>query len=572
MKSHDLKLKAEILNKGLLRSSDMQKVEEVITRHKCSMREAILQLTLLREEVILGLEADILGISYLDLDKYLMINDRVIKMVPETVARAHHIIPVFKIGRLTIATCNPSDILALDEIRHAVGEDFDMVLSTRDMIQRSIDQYYGGVKVERVAPPPSKADTAAMKANFFQIDKKPDVPAFTSDPGKDAEEMPVISLVNNIIMRAVDEKASDIHIEPEDNMVRVRNRVDGVMHEAMTFEKKMLAPIVSRIKIMSKLDIAETRKPQDGKIRLKIENQDLDLRVSTFPTTHGENIVLRILEQSKVVLGMGELGLDIEIIKKLEHLIVKPYGMILVTGPTGSGKTTTLYAALNKINSIEKNIITIEDPVEYQMTMVRQTQVNVKAGLTFATGLRSILRQDPDVILVGEIRDADTVGIAVEAALTGHLVFSTIHTNDAAGSITRLLDMQIEPFLISSSLLAVLAQRLIRTICPKCKESYTAEPEILKRLGVKTDQTKFFRGRGCHECKKTGYSKRLGVYELLIIDEDIRRLILMRSSNKEIKSMAIKKGMISMRMDGLKKAEQGITTIEEVLKATLEEE
>ncbi len=573
MKSHDLKLKSEILNKGLLRSSDMQKAEEEVDRHKSSLRESLLRLNLLREEVVLGIEADILGVSYLDLDKYLMINDKIIKMVPETVARSHHIIPVFKIGRLTIATCNPSDILALDEIRHAVGEDFDIVLSTREMIQHSIDQYYSGIKIEKSKAADKKAETSTYnKDNFFKIDKKDEAHFPASDAAKDAEEMPVIGLVNNIITRAVDEKASDIHIEPEENMVRVRNRVDGVMHEAMTFEKKMLAPIVSRIKIMSKLDIAETRKPQDGKIRLKMENQDLDLRVSTFPTTHGENIVLRILEQSKVILGMGELGLDIELIKRFEQLIVKPYGMILVTGPTGAGKTTTLYAALNKINSIEKNIITIEDPVEYQMTLIRQTQVNAKAGLTFATGLRNILRQDPDVILVGEIRDADTVSIAVEAALTGHLVFSTIHTNDAAGSITRLLDMQIEPFLISSSLIAVLAQRLIRTICEKCKEVYIVEPEIIKRMGVKTDQTKFFRGKGCHDCKKTGYSKRLGVYELLVIDEDIRRLILTRASNKEIKAMAIKKGMVSMRTDGLRKAEKGITTLEEVLKATLEED
>ncbi len=572
MKSHDLKLKSEILNKGLLRSNDMQKAEEEVNHHKCSLREAILKLNLLREEVVLALEADILGISYLDLDKYLMINDKIIKMVPEPVARAHHIIPVFKIGRLTIATCNPSDILALDEIRHAVGEDFDIVLSTREMIQHSIDQYYSGIKVAKNKATDKVEVGSFNKDNFFKIDKKDEAHFSASDPAKDAEEMPVISLVNNLIMRAVDEKASDIHIEPEENMVRVRNRVDGVMHESMTFEKKMLAPIVSRIKIMSKLDIAETRKPQDGKIRLKIENQDLDLRVSTFPTTHGENIVLRVLEQSKVILGMGELGLDIELIKRFEQLIIKPYGMILVTGPTGAGKTTTLYAALNKINSIEKNIITIEDPVEYQMTLIRQTQVNPKAGLTFATGLRNILRQDPDVILVGEIRDADTVSIAVEAALTGHLVFSTIHTNDAAGSITRLLDMQIEPFLISSSLIAVLAQRLIRTVCEKCKETYTVEPEILKRMGAKTDQTKFFRGKGCHDCKKTGYSKRLGVYELLVIDEDIRRLILTRASNKDIKAMAIKKGMISMRTDGLRKAEKGITTLEEVLKATLEED
>jgi type II secretory ATPase GspE/PulE/Tfp pilus assembly ATPase PilB-like protein len=256
----------------------------------------------------------------------------------------------------------------------------------------------------------------------------------------------------------------------------------------------------------------------------------------------------------------------------VETLLTRPYGMVLVTGPTGSGKTTTLYGMLNKINSMDKNIITIEDPVEYQMPIIRQTQVNAKAGLTFATGLRNILRQDPDVILVGEIRDAETVTVAIEAALTGHLVFSTIHTNDAAGAITRLLDMQIEPFLICSSLVGVLGQRLVRTVCEKCRESYTVDPEVIRKLGVKTEQTKFFRGKGCSACKRTGYTRRVGVFELLVIDEDIRRLMLAKASNKEIKAAALKKGMISMRMDGLRKAEQGVTTIEEVLKATMEEE
>jgi len=527
----------------------------------------LLRANLLGDEKVLTIEADVLGLSFLDLDKYLMINEKIIQTVPENVARSHHVIPVFKIGKLTVATSEPTNILALDEVREAVGEDIDIVVSTHDMIEKAIDQYYGGTRTLPEFRPSEGLD----KDNIFKIDKHEEGPA-GGGAQQEVPEVPVIKMVNAIIMAAVEEKASDIHIEPEDDLVRIRNRVDGVMHEKMTLEKKMLAPIVSRIKIMSKLDIAETRKPQDGKIRLKAENQDLDIRVSTFPTTHGENIVLRILEQSKVALGMGELGIDIEIIKKIEQLITKPYGMVLVTGPTGSGKTTTLYAALSKINSMDKNIITIEDPVEYQMPIIRQTQVNVKAGLTFATGLRNILRQDPDVILVGEIRDAETVTIAIEAALTGHLVFSTIHTNDAAGAITRLMDMQIEPFLISSSLVGVLAQRLVRTICEKCRESYTVDAEVLRKLGVKTEQTKFYRGRGCHDCKRTGYTKRIGLYELLIVDEDIRRLMLARASGKEIKAVAIKKGMVSIRMDGLRKAEKGITTIEEVLKATMEEE
>ena len=566
MKSHEIKLKNEFASRGLLKADQIQKISDEMLKRKSSIREAVLKLGFLPEEDMLNVEADILGVSFLDLDKYLFINEKIIQMVPEAVARAHHIIPVFKIGKLTVAVSDPSDLLALDEVRHVAGEDVEIVLSTREMIDRAIDQYYGGIKNPASPAVPDKT----VDLDSYQIGKSENFVA--GEIIKEAEEMPVIKMVNSIIMTAVNEKASDIHIEPEEGMVRVRNRVDGIMHESQTLDRRMHAPLISRIKIMSKLDIAETRRPQDGKIRLKIEDQELDLRVSTFPTTHGENIVLRILEQSKVILGLADLGIDIEMIKKIEQLIRKPYGMMLVTGPTGAGKTTTLYAALNTINSMDKNIITIEDPVEYQMPIIRQTQENAKAGLTFATGLRNILRQDPDVVLVGEIRDAETVNIAIEAALTGHLVFSTIHTNDAAGAVARLLDMQIEPFLISSSLIGVLAQRLVRSICQKCKESYTVEPEILKKMGVKTEQTKFFRGKGCNECKRTGYSKRIGIFELLVVDEDIRRFILTKSSGKDIKVAAMKKGMEPMRMDGMRKAEKGLTSIEEVLKATLEED
>ncbi len=569
MRPHDQKLKNELVSRGLLKEDQAKRVIEDAAKAKIPFKNMLLRANLISDEKVLTIEADVLGLSFLDLDKYLMINEKIIQSVPENIARAHHVIPVFKIGKLTVATCDPTNILALDEIREAVKEDIDIVISTHEMIEKAIDQYYGGARA--LTQFRATSEGSERDSGIFKIDNREETPQ-GGEGQQEVPEVPVIKMVNAIIMAAVEEKASDIHIEPEEDLLRIRNRVDGVMHEKLTLEKKMLAPIVSRIKIMAKLDIAETRKPQDGKIRLKAENRDLDLRVSTFPTTHGENIVLRILEQSKVAMGMGELGLDIEIIKKIEQLITKPYGMILVTGPTGAGKTTTLYAALSKINSMDKNIITIEDPVEYQMPIIRQTQVNAKAGLTFATGLRNILRQDPDVILVGEIRDAETVTIAIEAALTGHLVFSTIHTNDAAGAITRLMDMQIEPFLISSSLLGVLAQRLVRTICEKCRESYTVDLEVLRKLGVKTEQTKFFRGRGCHDCKRTGYTKRVGLYELLVVDEDIRRLMLARVSGKEIKAMAMKKGMVSIRMDGLRKAEKGITSIEEVLKATLEED
>jgi type IV pilus assembly protein PilB len=569
MKSHELKLKHELVVRGLLKESQVQRAVDESAKKRLPLRTAVLNMQLLREEQLLSLEADILGVSFLDLDKYLFINDNIVKMVPESVARTYHVMPVFKIGKLTVATNDPSNLLALDDVRNAVGEEVDIVLSTHEMIAHAIDQYYGGIRVsarQTGLAAPNVAGESIYKTEAAGGGGE------ASLVERETEEVPVIKTVNQLIAQAVAEKASDIHIEPEETIVRVRNRVDGIMHESTTLEKKLHAPIVSRIKIMAKLDIAETRKPQDGKIRLKVEQNDLDIRVSTFPTMHGENIVLRLLEQSKLILGLGDLGIDGELITKINLLIHKPYGMVLVTGPTGAGKTTTLYAALNSINTMDKNIITIEDPVEYQLPIVRQTQVNVKAGLTFANGLRNILRQDPDVVLVGEIRDAETVQVAIEAALTGHLVFSTIHTNDAAGAVTRLVDMQIEPFLISSSLLGVLAQRLVRTICDRCKESYNVEPDMLEKMGIKSRQTKFFRGKGCKECKRTGYAKRIGIFELLVVDEDIRRLVLSKSSAKDIKSMAMKKGMVSIRMDGLRKAEAGLTTIEEVIKATLEED
>lgn len=566
MKAQEEKVKSELIARGYLNQDQAIRVLAEMAKGKASLKDTLLKLAFLKEEDLLVTEADILGLTYLNIDEYL-IDEVVIKMVPEKVARTHLIIPVFKVGQvLTIATSDPANLLALDEIRAAAGAEVEVVVCARPIIKKAIDQYYGvggnftdlmkSLDGGTVAPRNRRATDPQLTAE---------------EAGKAAEEAPVIKLVNMIIMKAVEEKASDIHIEPEEDLMRVRNRVDGVMHESLTIPKKLQLAVASRIKILSKIDIAETRKPQDGKIRLKVEGRDLDIRVSTLPTMHGENIVMRLLEQSKVVLGLADLGFEEETRKRFDTLIHKAYGMVLVTGPTGAGKTTTLYTALNTINTVDKNIITIEDPVEYQIPMIRQTQVNVKAGLTFASGLRSILRQDPDVVLVGEIRDTETADIAVQAALTGHLVFSSIHTNDAAGAVARLLDMNIEPFLVSSALVGVVAQRLVRGICKKCKEPYKVDAELLAKMGIKGSGTTFYKGKGCTECNGTGHGKRMGIYELLFVDEPIRRLIIQRASADEIKTQAQKSGMISMRVDGIRKAEKGLTTLEEVLKVTVED-
>jgi len=345
--------------------------------------------------------------------------------------------------------------------------------------------------------------------------------------------------------------------------------VDGVLHEMFSPPKHLELALMSRIKVLSKMDISEKRKPQDGRFNLKIENRDIDMRVSSFPTIYGENIVIRILDRGSILLGLDKLGFSKDMQKEFEKLIKRPHGIILVTGPTGSGKTTTLYSALSAIDSEEKNIITVEDPVEYHLGRVRQSQINPKAGLTFASGLRSILRQDPDIVMVGEIRDKETAEIAIQAALTGHLVFSTLHTNDASGALSRLIDMGIEPFLISSSVVGILAQRLVRVICDKCKTSYKPTEEISKGLGLEGKE--LFKGKGCNKCKDTGYKGRIGIFELLVINDAIRKLIVDRSSSGVIKKKANESGMTVLRDDGLDKVREGATTVDEVIKATQEE-
>ncbi|MBI3315605.1 MAG: Flp pilus assembly complex ATPase component TadA, partial [Candidatus Omnitrophica bacterium] len=362
--------------------------------------------------------------------------------------------------------------------------------------------------------------------------------------------------------------------EPEDNKLSIRFRVDGVLHEEPSPPKHLQSAIISRVKILANMDIAERRAPQDGRFHLKIENRDIDVRASCVPTIYGENMVLRLLDLSSALKGLGELGFSKENLEKYEKLIVRPHGIILVTGPTGSGKTTTLYASLNKINRVDKNIITIEDPVEYRLGGVRQTQVNPKANVTFANGLRSILRQDPNVIMVGEIRDLETAEIAVQASLTGHLVLSTVHTNDAAGAVTRLVDMGVEPFLVSSAVAGILAQRLVRALCPHCKESYEPSREALKGIvppeRLEKGGVKLFRGKGCAKCLNLGYKGRIGIFELLVFEDKIRDLVTSKASLHQIKAQGVASGMVTLKEDGIQKALQGVTALEEVLQATEE--
>jgi general secretion pathway protein E len=462
------------------------------------------------------------------------------------------------------AVADDKGVLALSEASKALGLKPRALKTSAGVILDAINRFYGQMgSAEEVMDTITGEDLSSV-ATEFEAPK--DLLELT-------EEAPIIRLLNALLLQAVKERASDIHIEPYEKELDVRLRVDGVLHRVLTPPKIIQDALISRIKIMSNLDIAEKRLPQDGRIRLLLGGRDIDIRVSVIPTSHGERAVLRLLDRKQGLLGLWEVGFNKEDEKKLEEHLQRPDGIILVTGPTGSGKTTTLYAALNRIHTEEKNIITVEDPIEYQLKGVGQVHVNPKIGLTFASGLRSILRQDPDVIMVGEIRDLETAEIAMQASLTGHLVLSTLHTNDAPSALVRLIDMGIEPFLIASSLTVVLAQRLVRMVCPHCKVSY--EPSEVERSYFREGEDKgggesllLYRGKGCDKCKGRGYFGRTGIFELLVIDNEIRPMITDKIDSQSIKNHAVSRGMKTLRIDGLEKAIKGITTLEEVLRVT----
>jgi type IV pilus assembly protein PilB len=500
------------------------------------------------------------GYTYMSLADVRIVPE-VAKLIPQALALRHKCVAVERRGgRLLVAIADPLNVIAIDDIRLITGLEVDLAVATEDDIGAALGHSYQMTDnlIERVMR------ESVPEYGFESTEDDPSVEQLKAL----VEEAPVVKLVNLVVDEAVKQGASDIHIEPQRDGVWVRYRVDGVLRDVMNPPKHLKAALVSRMKIMAEMDIAERRKPQDGRVHLTADGHSIDLRVSTLPTMFGEKVVMRILDQSQTMIGLGRLGFHSDTLRVWENAVSKPHGMVLVTGPTGSGKTTTLYSTLSKLNTTDKNIVTVEEPVEYQIARINQVQVNPKAGLTFAGGLRSILRQDPDIVMVGEIRDHDTAEIAVQAALTGHLVLSTLHTNDAASTVIRLVDMGVEPFLISSSVIAVLAQRLARAICPRCKVAYTPPADALGRLGVARMDTDvvFYRGQGCEHCRGSGYRGRIGIFELLVVSDAIRDMVVKRASSGEIKAQAIREGMRTLRDDGLEKVMSGISTIDEILR------
>ena len=501
--------------------------------------------------------------EYVDLSNY-VIDPEVISVIPEKIALQFKLIPISKNDdELIIAMANPLDVYAVDFVKdYTKIKKIKCMLAPEEDVMNAINNYYELGEYEDII---EKLGTEIV---FKEEEEEEDLKKLEAI----SKEAPIIQLVNMLIVQGVKDRASDIHIEPNEVGLLIRFRIDGILHDIRTLPNKIKSAVISRVKILAKMDIAERRLPQDGRFQVKFGTREVDLRVSTIPTVFGEKVVLRLLDKSKGLISLEKLGFLPDQLTQFESIISKSYGIILLTGPTGSGKTTTLYAALNRVNSKNKNIITVEDPVEYKLDRINQIQVKPKINLIFANALRSILRQDPDIIMVGEIRDTETAQIAVQAALTGHLVFSTLHTHDAASALTRLIDMEIEPFLISSSVIGVLAQRLVRVICEKCKEEYIPEEYVLRGLNIekelknKKDKFTLFRGTGCSFCKNTGYYGRTSIYELIVLDEEIKSLIVSKASSNVIKNVGIKKGMKTLKDSGLEKAIQGITTIEEVLR------
>ncbi len=531
--------------------------------------EALLKIRAIEEDLLLqalAIQFEMAWLPHLDVAQ---VDHQWIKKVPIHFARRYRVLPLkVEDGAIVVATTDPLETAALDDLRLLLGMPVKAVLtssmSLMSCLNRAYDEAASPTGAEQVM------EDIAASENLDKIAHELDEPQDLLDA---TDEAPIIRLVNSVLFQAVRQRASDIHFESFERGLVVRYRIDGVLYPILTPPKHLQSSIIARLKIMAGLNIAEKRLPQDGRFAIRTAGKDVDLRVSVLPTSHGERVVLRLLEKENRLLNLSEMGFSPDRLHTIQQLIRLTHGILLVTGPTGSGKTTTLYAALSEINAPDKNIITVEDPVEYQLVGIGQMQVNPKINLTFAAGLRSILRQDPDVIMIGEIRDRETAEIAIHASLTGHLVFSTLHTNDAASAATRLIDMGIEPFLVASSVVAVLAQRLIRKVCPDCKQAYQPDDEELIRLGVVPGKTKptFFRGAGCAACTQTGYRGRTGIHELLVLDDEVRRLIGMKADAAAIRQAAVSRGMVLLKEEAAEKIFAGITTTEEVMRMTQQE-
>ena len=540
------------------------KIDELLQKNGESLEDTLLKSEVLSEEQVLEILSEFYELPYTLSISEKEIDQELIKTLPISFAKKFRLIPYqTRDDKVVIVFAPPVDLYALDEMKSLFGREIEPVLALNHVVINSINRLY---------------ERGKEMTEGIDEDETTGIAEYDIHEPKDLleaeDEAPIIRFVNSLLFQAVKEKASDIHLECFEKEVSVRFRKDGLLHEITSVPKRLQASIISRVKIMAELDIAEKRKPQDGRIRVKVAGRDVDVRISTVPTTWGESVVMRLLDRSSVLLSLEDLGLRGEKLDTMETLIRRPHGIVLVTGPTGSGKTTSLYAGLERINSPDKKIITVEDPVEYQIQGINQIQVNPKVNLSFANGLRSILRQDPDVILVGEIRDKETADIAIHASLTGHLVFSTLHTNDSASAITRLIDMEIEPFLVASALMAVIAQRLLRFLCPSCKEPYEPHSDELLRIGLNLEDLLdgiLYRAKGCEKCFDTGYSGRMAIFEMLLIDDEIRNLTLGHVDSGQIKKNAVEHGMTTLRDDGAEKVVKGQTSVDEVMRVTDEE-
>lgn len=550
--------------KDVLNKSELEAKEK-----STGLLEVLIEKKIINNQQMAQILAAHLGLGYLETIDMEEIPDEPLALIPISFAKHNRLLPIgIHEDRMMVACSNPLQVDCEEELRLAFGQDIELVVTSFESILTAINSAYDRSMRQAETAVADLEEGAGSDFRGGLEDEVVDLLDIESD-----DEAPIIRLVNSLLSQAVKDGASDIHIEPYERDLVVRFRVDGLLYEIIRPPKRFQNSIISRVKIMGGLNIAEKRLPQDGRIRLKVAGRDFDIRVSSIPTTYGERIVMRLLDRTSAMRDLAEIGFSPYNLKIIDELITSPHGIVLVTGPTGSGKTSTLYACLAKINRPDLNILTIEDPVEYQLKGVGQVQVNPKINLTFATGLRSFLRQDPDVIMVGEIRDRETAEISIQASLTGHLVFSTIHTNDAPGAVTRLVDMQVEPFLVASSLLAVLAQRLVRTVCSNCKESYPATEDELKEIGLSLRDVKvLYRGRGCQVCQHTGYRGRLGIFELMVINDEVRTAIMNNSDSSTIKARAREHGMKTLREDGALKVIAGLTTVAEVTRVTREDE
>ncbi|MFZ5952903.1 MAG: GspE/PulE family protein [Candidatus Rifleibacteriota bacterium] len=555
-----------LVDAGLISADQLQ---EALSKQKMMgkrLGKVLVETGMATEDSIANTLARQMNIPFLNLNE-MTLPPEVLTTIPEGIVRSHNLLPVKLEGNsLQISMADPLDVFIIDEINYQTGYEVNVAISPESQVEAAIRHYYGTSDSLQAAVDTITAERKAevtLDESFFT----------TFDIGDGDQSVPIINLVNTIIQQAINDRASDIHIEPDEEIIRVRYRIDGILNELMKAPKSIQSELLSRLKIMAQMDISEKRLPQDGRIKVKVKNQSIDLRVSSLPTVFGEKIVIRILDKSRMQLTLDQVGFDDNLLKLFKTLSMAPNGIILMTGPTGSGKTSTLYAAINFIRNGQINITTVEDPVEYLIPSINQVQVRPEIGLTFARTLRSILRQDPNVILIGEIRDFETAQIAIESALTGHLVFSTLHTNDAASAVTRLIEMGVEPYLVASAVIGVGGQRLVRKICPSCRTAYKAGDDIIELLVENGfDQKELFIGKGCLTCRKSGYSSRTAIHEIMTINEEIHSLILQSASARTIRQAAIHAGMRTMRLDGINKAVKGVTTIEEVLRLTRSEE